>query len=196
MMRMRCGDSRIAGCQFTLFPMSDNFATIILTALKEVDTSKVWKDTDDVSTCIRGKLVHVFDVTRAIFLHAAKTGEHAAMSGTYSIGCPGDSSGDVLMSETDVVLNQQNSQSIRQQASCKFALYPMGREDYMDTIYEQIDLSQSQGVKVSGSHYATRLDGDVNDIFRTMEEAFENVQSKVSHVTMTFTISANSPSTK
>ncbi|PKR77131.1 thiamine-binding protein [Halalkalibacillus sediminis] len=191
-----CGTSRIAGCQFTLHPMTDKFVDVILGALEEVDTTNVWKDTDDVSTCIRGKMVHIFDVTKAIFLHAAKTGEHVAMSGTFSIGCPGDSSGDVYMDVTDEVLNEVKSKDISQKAGCKFALYPMGREDYMDKIYEQIDLSKARGVDVSASHYATRLDGEVNDIFHTLEESFDKVQEKVSHVTMTFTISANSPSTK
>lgn len=195
-MNTACGTSRIVGCQFTLLPMSDNFVDIILSTLNAVNTSKVWKDTDDVSTCIRGKMVHVFDVTKAIFLHAAKTGKHVAMSGTFSIGCPGDSSGDVYMDETDDALNEELASSIHQQAGCKFALYPMGREDYMDTIYEQIDLSKSRGVTVSHSHYATRLDGDAHDIFQALQEAFENVQTTVSHVTMTFMISANSPSTK
>ena len=88
--------------------MTDNFVDIILSSLKEVDTSKVWKKTDDVSTCIRGKLVHVFDVAKAIFL-TAKTGEHVAMSGTFSIGCPGDSSGNAFLAETNVPINEPNS---------------------------------------------------------------------------------------
>ncbi|WP_246521435.1 MULTISPECIES: Ykof family thiamine-binding protein [Ornithinibacillus] len=196
MMKNVCGTSRIAGCQFTLFPMSNQFVEIILTALEEVDTSKVWKDTDDVSTCVRGRIVHIFDVTKAIFLHAAKTGEHVAMSGTFSIGCPGDTDADVYMDETEEPLNKELSASITQQAGCKFALYPLGREDYMDTIYQQIDLSKSRGVTVSGSHYATRLDGDVHAIFHTMQDAFQQAQEEVSHVTMTFTITANSPSNK
>ncbi|WP_027963590.1 YkoF family thiamine/hydroxymethylpyrimidine-binding protein [Halalkalibacillus halophilus] len=191
-----CGTSRIAGCQFTLFPMSDQFVDIILSSLEEVDSSKVWKDTDDVTTCVRGKMVHVFDVVKAIYLHAAKTGEHVAMSGTFSIGCPGDNEADVYMDETDQAINKEKSDTISQPAGCKFSLYPMGREDYMDKIYEQIDLSKARGVEVSASHYATRLDGEVNDIFNALEESFVKVQEKVSHVTMTFTISANSPSTK
>ncbi|TFB21810.1 thiamine-binding protein [Filobacillus milosensis] len=195
-MTNECGTSRIAGCQFTLYPMSDKFVDIILSALDKVDTSKVWKDTDDVSTCIRGKMVHIFDVTQAIFLHAAKTGEHVAMSGTFSIGCPGDSSGDVFMDENDQPQNKAGIQDIKQQAGCKFALYPMGHEDYMKKIMDQIDLSKSRGVEVSESHYATRLDGDVKDIFNTLQESFDQVQQVVSHVTMTFTISANSPSNK
>ncbi|SFE03365.1 YKOF-related Family [Lentibacillus persicus] len=191
-----CGNSRIAGCQFTLYPMSDRFVDIILGALEEVDTSKVWKETDDVSTCVRGKMVHVFDVSKALFLHAAKTGEHVAMSGTFSIGCPGDTEADAYMDETDAPLNEQRSNEISQEAGCKFALYPMGRDDYMNAIYEQIDLSKHRKVKVSGTHYATRLDGDVSDIFSALQASFTSVQEKVSHVTMTFTISANSPSNK
>ncbi|MFC3039804.1 YkoF family thiamine/hydroxymethylpyrimidine-binding protein [Virgibacillus xinjiangensis] len=189
-----CGTSRIAGCQFTLYPMSDKFVDIILGALEEVDTSKVWKDTDDVSTCVRGKMTHVFDVTKAIFLHAAKTGDHVAMNGTFSIGCPGDTEADAYMDEADEPLNEEKSQQISQQAGCKFSLYPMGREDYMDAIYKQIDLSKHRNVEVSHAHYATRLDGDVKDIFQALHQSFDSVQEKVSHVTMTFAISANSPS--
>lgn len=192
-MTSNCGTSRIAGCQFTLFPMSDRFVDIILSSLQEVDSSKVWMHTDDVSTCIRGKRVQLFDVTKALFLHAAKTGVHVAMSGTFSIGCPGDSTGDVYMDESNQVMNQA-AESLSQSAGCRFSLYPLGREDYMEQIYQQIDWSKTAGVDVSHSHYATRLDGDVHNIFRVLEQCFEQVQQQVSHVTMTFTISANSPS--
>ncbi|MEI3599427.1 MULTISPECIES: YkoF family thiamine/hydroxymethylpyrimidine-binding protein [unclassified Oceanobacillus] len=192
-MRNNCGTSRIVGCQFSLHPMSDNFVDIILSTLSEVDTSKVWKETDDVSTCIRGKMIHVFDVAKAIFLHAANTGEHVAMNGTFSIGCPGDTEADAYMDETDIPLNEEKTKSILQIAGCKFSLYPMGHEDYMDKIYEQINLSKHRNVTVTSTHYATRLDGDVHDIFNALHESFELVQEKVSHVTMTFSLSANSP---
>lgn len=195
-MRSNCGTSRIAGCQFSLHPMSDNFVDIILSTLSEVDTSKVWKETDDVSTCIRGKMVHVFDVAKAIFLYAANTGEHVAMNGTFSIGCPGDTEADAYMDETETPLNEEKAKSIIQIAGCKFSLYPLGREDYMDKIYEQINLSKHRNVTVTSTHYATRLDGDVHDIFHVLHESFELVQEKVSHVTMTFSLSANSPTSK
>jgi len=196
MMNQYCGTSRIAGCQFSLHPMSDQFVNIILSTLEEVDTSKVWMETDDISTCIRGKMVHVFDVVKAVFLHAAKTGEHVAMNGTFSIGCPGDSEADVYMDETDVPVNEEKMSEISQPAGCKFALYPMGTEDYMDKIYEQINLSNDRNVDVTAVHYATRLDGDVHDIFQALYESFDLVQQKVSHVTMTFSLSANSPTNR
>ena len=80
-MVQECGTERIAGCQFNLSVMSDDFAEVILGALDRVDTSKVWKETDDVSTCVRGRIEHVFDVVQAIYLEAAKTGKHVEMSG-------------------------------------------------------------------------------------------------------------------
>ncbi|MET3696208.1 YKOF-related protein [Bacillus oleivorans] len=192
-----CGTSRIAGCRFSLYPMADNFVEVILTALKEVDTSKVWKQTDDVSTCIRGRISQIFDVTKAFFLHAAKTGKHVVMSGTYSIGCPGDSEGDVFLVENDERLNAETAAAIAQQAACQFALYPMGAGNYMDVIYGEVQKIKDQGVNVTSIHYATRLDGDAHAIFTGLENCFSNVEkSGVSHVVMTFTISANSPSAK
>lgn len=185
---------RIAGCQFNLSVMSDDFRDVILSALDKVDTKKVWKETDDVSTCVRGKLDHVFDVVKAIYLHATDTGKHVEMSGTFSIGCPGDSAGHAYMEVSDDRLNETTSADISEKAGCKFALYPMNTDNYMDVIYEQIDLTKESGVEVSPTHYATRLDGEVNDIFRTLETSFTKVQDVVSHTTMTFTISANSPS--
>lgn len=196
MMAIENNTDRIAGCQFNLSVMSDDFSDVILSALAEVDTSKVWKDTDDVSTCVRGRMTHVFDVVKAVYLQAAKTGKHVEMSGTFSIGCPGDSSGHAYMDVTDDRLNVVDSSEISQAAGCKFALYPMNTDNYMEKINEQIDLSKERGVTVSPTHYATRLDGEVNDIFRAIETAFTKVQAVVSHTTMTFTISANSPSNR
>ena len=46
---------------------------------QSVDTGKVWIQTDDVSTCIRGRAEHVFDVTRAIFAYAAASGVHTVL---------------------------------------------------------------------------------------------------------------------
>src|SRR5690625_6350434 len=88
----KCGHRRVTGASFSLHPMSDDFVDVIQAALGETNTSKVWMETDDVTTTVRGKTVHVFDVTKAICLHAAKTGKHVAFQATYSVGCPGDRS--------------------------------------------------------------------------------------------------------
>ncbi|WP_280771790.1 YkoF family thiamine/hydroxymethylpyrimidine-binding protein [Salipaludibacillus daqingensis] len=198
MQGLSCGTSRIVGCRFSVYPMTDNFVDVIKGALKEVDTSKVWQHTDDVSTCIRGRSEHVFDVTKAIFIHAAKTGVHVVFNGTFSIGCPGDSEADTYMSEDDHRLNEEGSINEKVEVASQFALYPLNNPDYMQVIADQKEVADKHGTFTKGVHYASRLDGDTNDVFKTLEEAFVNASStnKHSHVTMTAAISANSPSKK
>ncbi|MFS0560826.1 YkoF family thiamine/hydroxymethylpyrimidine-binding protein [Terribacillus sp. 179-K 1B1 HS] len=197
-MQNYCGTSRIAGCSFSVYPMADRFKEIILEALEIVDTSKVWMETDDVTTLVRGRIPHVFDVTSAIFLAAAKDGEHVVFNGTYSIGCPGDSTGDVYMAEDEVKLNFPTTAGVKQlETASKFSLYPLGGGNYMDTIYSQIENMRKRGITVSKSHYSTRLDGNAIDVFEGLEHVFTETESSgSSHTVMTVTMSANSPSAK
>src|SRR5690625_2063657 len=139
MTKQTCGTNKIAGVSFSVYPMSDQFVDIILGALKEGDTSRVWMKTDDVTTTIRGKVEHTFDVSKAIFLHAATTGEHVGYQATYSLGCPGDSAGDVYMAEDDILMNAKQTNSIKQQVAAKFSLYPLGGGDLQDVINTQIE---------------------------------------------------------
>ncbi|WP_416148751.1 YkoF family thiamine/hydroxymethylpyrimidine-binding protein [Salipaludibacillus sp. HK11] len=198
MQGLSCGTSRIVGCRFSIYPMTDNFVDVIKKALEEVDSSKVWQVTDDVSTCIRGRSEHVFDVVKAIFIHAAKTGVHVVFNGTFSIGCPGDSDGDTYMSEDDKRLNEAKSVIEKVTVATQFALYPMNNPDYMQVIADQVDVAKKHGTFTKGVHYASRLDGDANDVFNTLEEVFARASKTKdhSHVTMTAAISANSPSKK
>src|SRR5699024_7439293 len=99
------GNQHIAGASFSLYPMSDDFVDVIHKSLSETDTSKVWMQTDDVTTTLRGIMVHVFDVTKAIMIHAVNTVMHVACQATYSIGCPWYSEGDVYLSEDDNTAN-------------------------------------------------------------------------------------------
>lgn len=189
-----CGSSRIVGCRFSLFPMSDRFVPIILGALEKTDTSKVWIKSDDVSTCVRGRHEHVFDVVKSIFLQAAKSGEHVVLSATFSVGCPGDTEGDVFMSEDDVRLNESNDTTV--DTAVQFALYPMGVPHYMDIIYDAVKSAETEGTFSGGVHYASRLDGDASQVFRSLENAFVASSTQTSHLVMTATLSCNSPSAK
>ncbi|MBP2077021.1 YkoF family thiamine/hydroxymethylpyrimidine-binding protein [Oceanobacillus polygoni] len=194
MVKHACTKSDIAGASFSIHPMSDQFVEIIKGALEEADTTKVHMDTDDVTTTVRGKLIHVFDVTKAIFVHAAKTGKHVAFEATYSLGCPGDSKGEAYMAEDEIPLNAELVKDIKQPVAAKFSLYPLGGGNYMDVIYSQIE-AMKQHVTVSHAHYATRLDGEAIAIFGGLEQVFKaTVEGGSSHTVMTVSISANSPS--
>ncbi|WP_394190015.1 YkoF family thiamine/hydroxymethylpyrimidine-binding protein [Paenisporosarcina quisquiliarum] len=190
-----CGTSPIVGLRFSIHPMADNFIDIIKGALREADTSNVWMHTDDVSTVMRGKEMHVFDTAKAIVLYAAKTGAHIAFNGTFSIGCPGDTQGDVYLEKDDVLLNTPQIQGIKQYVSSQFALYPMNNPDYMSAIYKEIERAKEHGVYNESMHYASGLHGDIHDVFAFLEESFAHARSaEHSHLVMTVNMSINSPS--
>jgi len=189
---MECGLSPIVGFRFSLHPMTNDFITVIREALEQTDTSNVWMHTDDVSTVIRGKQVHVFNVAKAITLHAAKTGEHIALSGTFSAGCPGDSSGDVYLGKGDEVANTDDT---KQYVSSQFALYPMNNPNYMEIIYREIERAKQFGVYNESMHYASGIHGDIHDVFAFYEETFSQARSEEhKHLVMTVSMSINSPS--
>ena len=192
MNELQCGTSPIVGFRFSLHPMTDRFVEVIKGAMKETDTSAVWMHTDDVSTVIRGKQAHVFNVAKAITLHAAKTGVHVALNGTFSVGCPGDSAGDVYLDMPDELLNQDET---KQYVSSQFALYPMNNPDYMSGIYREVDRAKARGLFNQSMPYASGIHGDIHDVFDFYEEAFEHARSdEHRHLVMTVSMSINSPS--
>ncbi|MCM3639122.1 Ykof family thiamine-binding protein [Sporosarcina luteola] len=189
---MECGLSPIVGFRFSLYPMADDFVSVIKGALELTDTSNVWMHTDDVSTVIRGKQIHVFNVVKAIALHAAKTGKHIALSGTFSAGCPGDTAGDAYLEKSEKIAN---TDATKQYVSSQFALYPMNNPSYMDIIYREVDRAKEQGVFNESMHYASGIHGDIHDVFAFYEEAFSNARSEEHrHLVMTISMSINSPS--
>ncbi|KJB88500.1 thiamine-binding protein [Paenibacillus sp. E194] len=197
MNQLSCGTSRIVGCRFSIYPMSDRFVELILEALRDTDMSKVWCHTDDVSTWVRGRSEHVFDVVQSIYLHSAASGEHVVLNATFSVGCPGDTQGDAFMNTDEIRMNAERYQAIPLKVAAHFALYPLGTADYMDTIYEIIGLAKEEGTFDESAHYASRLEGDAQRVFTTLENAFNRARkSDKSHVVMTTTMSANSPSTR
>ncbi|WP_211654247.1 YkoF family thiamine/hydroxymethylpyrimidine-binding protein [Planococcus alpniumensis] len=189
-----CGTSPIVGFRFSLHPMSGNFISIIKSALKDTDTSHVWMQTDDVSTVIRGKQQHVFNVAKALTLHAAKTKEHIALSGTFSAGCPGDTAGDAYLDAPDEPANEDAS---KQYVSSQFALYPMNNPDYMEVIYREVERAKEFGVWNDSMHYASGIHGDIHEVFAFYETSFSSARSaKHPHLVMTVSMSINSPSHK
>jgi len=186
-----CGTSPIVGFRFTLSPMTDDFIGTIKGALKGTNMTGVWRHTDDVSTVIRGRAEHVFDVARTVLSLASEEGRHVSMSGTFSVGCPGDSAGDEAL---DAPPQQLNGSSREQYVSSQFALYPMGAENYMDLIYDEIEQAKQAGVYNDSMHYASGIHGNLDDVFSYYEAAFNRTREKNRHVVMTVTFSVNSPS--
>jgi uncharacterized protein YqgV (UPF0045/DUF77 family) len=173
--------------------MDSNFIPIILDALQKTDTSAVWSSSDVLSTVYRGKLNHVADAVRGLFVNAYSPGVHMALEGQFSKGCPGDVDADSYLSQSGTSPNISSTKEIHFPVLCKIALYPLGCENYIDSIAHVYRMAEHAGLQPSTIHYATRINGDVHAIFDYLEEACAYAQTTAAHYALTFTLSVNSP---
>ena len=183
----------ISGCRFSLYPMTDNFVSVILGALEKTDTSAVWSQSDALSTVYRGKLPYVADAVRALFINAWQPDVHMALEGQFSKGCPGDTDGDSLLDREGPAPNQAEIQDRHFPVLCKLALYPMGTGDYIDEIAKVWRMAEAEGLNPKTIHYATRIEGDVQKVFDYLEEVCSLMEKSVPHYILHFTLSVNSP---
>jgi energy-coupling factor transport system substrate-specific component len=80
--------------------------------------------------------------------------------------------------------------------ACQWAIYPLGRQEHMPLIYDAIAATKRAGVFTRGQHFASRLDGELGDVFGAIRAAFQATCERGGHVVAHATLSANSPSTK
>lgn len=183
----------ITGCRFSLYPMTDDYVSIILGALDKTDTSAVWTQSDALSTVYRGKLPYVADAVKALFINAWKKDVHMAIEGQFSKGCPGDSDGDSMLSKEGEAPNKESIREKHFPVLCKLALYPMGTGDYIDDIAKVWRMAESAGLNPTTIHYATRINGDVHEVFDYLEQVCSLMQESVPHYILHFTMNVNSP---
>ncbi len=181
----------ITGCRFTLAPMSDNYIDIILGAVKKVDTSKIFSETDKTSTIYRGKREHVINAVEACFTHAHNPKVHMTCEMTFSKGCPGDSDADSYMAENDVLLN--DTSDINFDVISKISLYPLGSTEYMNGIIDAVNMAKDRNLYVKSAHYCTILKGNIHDIFKYYHDMLAHIDTMYSHYVLQATISVNSP---
>ena len=185
----------ISGCRFSLYPMCDNYVPVILGALEATDTSAVWQETDALSTVYRGKLCYVADAVKALFINACHEGVHMAIEGQFSHGCPGDIDGDSVLGLEGPAPNGSRLSGKHFPVHCKIALYPMAVPEYIQKIAAVWRLAEERGLQPKTIHYATRLEGDVQDIFSFLEEICQLMSDdpSVPHYILHFTMNVNSP---
>jgi len=189
-----CGTNReITGCQFSLSVMSDNYVDLILSSLKNVDTTKVWSATDLLSTTYRGKRIHVVDTLKGVFTTINDEKTHITLEATFSKGCPCDIDGDSVFSEAETLPTKNDAKFL---VHSKIAFYPMGITDYMEHITKVINMAKKRNIYKASSHYASELEGDVNDIFDYFDDVLDYAEKNIAHYVLQATLSVNSPSLK
>jgi uncharacterized protein YqgV (UPF0045/DUF77 family) len=173
--------------------MDSSYAAVIQDALSQVDASKVFAETDALSTVYRGRLPHVWDCLGALFTAAHRPGLHLALEGQVSKGCPGDTDGESKMAEDNVLLNRGRAGAGNFPAIAKLALYPLGTPDYIEIIAEVFRMAERAGLSPKIIHYATRVGGSARDILDYLERVSAFAGEKAPHYVLHFTLSAGSP---
>ncbi len=189
---------KVLGCRFSLAPMSDDFIDIILSSIAKVDTSRVWSMTDELSTVYRGRRIHVLDALKACLLYSYRSGVHMTMNATISEGCPGDAAMDeehqnAVWNESDTRINEEEMKDIRFPAVLKFALYPMGRENYLEPIGVIIQHARDRGILERTQFYATVLKGDIHELFSYLEWVCAYGEEHLGHYVVELSAAVNLP---
>ncbi len=180
--------------------MTARFTDVIMPAVNQLKAGKgtgLTVQTDDLSTLVHGGVTDVFTALRDSFAAAAEEGEHVAASILFSRGCPGEteccSAGDKLDDAFPALVLPDGNVSDRE-ISAQFSLYPLGTPDYMDCIYDVVDITKRKETFTCSKNFCTRIDGTVADVFQSIYESF--ITTQISHVVIHVTLSANSPSKK
>ncbi|MET3855638.1 YkoF family thiamine/hydroxymethylpyrimidine-binding protein [Rhizobium sp. OAE497] len=198
-----------SGAQISLYPMTDRFVDVILSALPALDPyrEKLRIETDDISTLIVGTPDIVFAAMRDLYVAGSADAIHAVLRATISRGCPGEP--DDPMCHTEALtgpvlpLAERKASALEavasapvtgRHAAAQFSLYVMGTGDHMEEIYGCIDFLKNSGVFDRSKNFCTRVKGDAGAVFATIHEAFVRFGPPNGHVTIDLTVSANSPS--
>lgn len=189
---MYCGLSDVVGARICIYPMQDNFVDVILGAVKASDRTGLAVITDDLGTTVQGRGERVFSYVKEIFLRASEAGDHVVANVLFSAGCPGDVPENFNF---DVEVSEAEALNGEMQVACAWSLYPLGNENYMETIMNEISgVMNSNSVEVESYHYCTRLDGSADAVFSVLQDSFEAVRKKIRHTVIHATLSKGSPS--
>lgn len=200
-----------SGAQISLYPMTDDFVGVIMSALGALDPyrNKLRIETDDISTLLVGPPEALFPAMRDLFSAAARTGIHCVLSATISRGCPGEPDEAICNSaqfdgpvaplaerQSKALAAVKDAPDIGVFSVAQLSLYVLGQGSHMDEIYGCIDFLKQSGTFEKSKHFSTKLNGDIGALFATIEQAFCRFGPPEGHVTIDLTMSANSPSAR
>lgn len=189
------------GARFSLAVMADNFAEVILDALRQADATGVTVTTGSVSTHVAGSEQDVLRHLTEVIAAAGRTGAHVAATVHLSRGCPGGITCEVPTGGAARRSEVPTLEPTGVDCVAEWALYPLadgaadgGVADHMRDIYAAIDHARTTGVTVTPDHFVTRLEGDLAAVLATIAAGWVLVGRSVQHVTTHASLSINSPS--
>ena len=188
------------GVRLTLAVMSDDYAHVILNALRSADSADLKMETGDVSTYISGAETDILVYLNDVIASVGRTGAHVSAVVHFSRGCPGEVGCEVPKASLAGTAHIPELAPTGVEAVAEWALYPLAdtgtahsSPDHMRDIYAAIDYAKSTGVKVHTEHFVTRLQGDLAQVLQTIAAGWILAGRTVQHVSTHATLSINSP---
>ena len=185
----------MVGCRFSLYPMTDTFVSVILDALKAASAEGLEVQTDDVSTYVTGDEDAMLAFVQQVVVAASKRTQHVVCTLLLSRGCPGEEECELDSSAPWPLPHVRRIDPIPTgvRAVVHLSLYPLGIPDYMDVIYREIGKAKETGTYKRAEHFASRLEGDVAEVFATIQDCWDRAEANARHVVAHATISVGSP---
>lgn len=174
------------GCRFSLYPMSDNFISIILGSLEKTDTTHVYSFTDSISTVYQGAMDSVNDRVKAVFINAWQPDVHMAMECSFSnsLICQNPPA------ENGLCPNILKIKDIHFPVKCKLVL---ACDEKGQEVYSNL-LDRAAGrMLLSKISYGMRLEGDIHEVFMFIEALCARLDFEGVEFILNATLSVNSP---
>ncbi len=191
---MSCCSNGVYGARLGIYPMQDQFATLILDAVRKSDRRNLAVFTDDMGTGVQGSGRRVFDYVAQVISHAFSGGGHTVAQVLFSYGCDGDVP-EKIPRDTDeeIPFDWEDAGDIH--CSCTWSYYPLGSHAHLEHIENAVSrVTERENLSITRTHYATRIDGTLKEMFSALEEAFERSVRGGIHTVFHLTLSKGSPS--
>ncbi len=187
-----------SGAQFSISVMSDDFADVILGAIRAVgEPEDVRMETDELSTLVVGPPKRVIEVIQQCYAEACRRGGHVTLNALLSRGCPGEPDDPICTPqepEGGVIPDPESVAELGIPVSAQFSLYPMGLSDHMGVVFSEIERAQATSVYEKGKHFCTKLRGDLARVLACVSACYEGAASQAGHVVIHLSVSKGSPS--
>ncbi len=164
--------------------MSDAYIDIILGSLAKTDTGRITASTGRLSTLYSGERTQVLDAWKACFVHAYTKGVHMTAESTFFTS-PGGSA-----SQDDYLPNAAVSDE-HFMCSAKIAVYTESGWNEAHTYVRRT--AEENHVLRNDEYDCVVLSGDIQSVFRTVEEVTLYAAEQTGRCTVTVTLSVNSP---
>jgi len=152
-----------SGAQISLYPMCDDFVSLILGSLSALDPYRpqLRIETDDISTLLVGPPEVIFQAMRDLFVAVAKSGKHVVMHATISRGCPGEPDAEIC------------------QPSVKLGGDEAGESEKIEKALQVVKQAKETGQEVS--HPRTQLNTPYDKPKYTYHLRIRTVERKLTH---------------